>query len=63
MNSSGLGSIIACHTTLKNAGGQLKLLRVSNKIESLLIVTRLNLVFETFQDEETAIASFNDAES
>ncbi len=64
MNSSGLGSVISCHSILKEAGGDLKLLRVSNKIESLLIITKLITVFDTYNDEEEAIAAFaREAES
>ncbi len=58
VNSSGLGSIIAIHTSLKRAGGDLKLLKVSNKIESLLVITKLITVFDTFDDEDAAIQSF-----
>lgn len=60
VNSSGLGSIITCHTAMKDAGGDLKLLRVSNKIESLLIITKLITVFDSFNDETEAIAAFGE---
>src|SRR3989304_7006398 len=49
MNSSGLGMLIGALTTVRNAGGQLKLARASEKIESLLIVTKLITVFEHFE--------------
>jgi anti-sigma B factor antagonist len=58
VNSTGLGILIAALTTVKNAGGMLKLLNVTKRIESLLMVTKLSLIFETFQDEEKALASF-----
>lgn len=60
INSSGLGSIITCHSMLQKAGGHLKLLKVSEKVESLLIITKLLTVFETFSDEQVAVASFAD---
>lgn len=59
VNSTGLGILIAALTSTKNAGGALKLLNVTKRIESLLIVTKLSLIFETFKDEQEALASFN----
>lgn len=58
MNSSGLGMLIAALTTVRNAGGQLKLARASEKIESLLIVTKLITVFEHHEKVDEAIGSF-----
>jgi len=59
MNSSGLGILISGLTTVKNAGGELKLARVSEKIESLLMITKLITVFETYSSVEDALMSFN----
>ena len=58
MNSSGLGMLIGALTTVRNAGGQLKLARASEKIESLLMVTKLITVFEHFEKVDEAIGSF-----
>lgn len=58
MNSSGLGMLIGALTTVRNAGGQLKLARASEKIESLLIVTKLITVFEHYEKVDEAIGSF-----
>ena len=58
MNSSGLGMLIGALTTVRNAGGQLKLARASEKIESLLIVTKLITVSEHFEKVDEAIGSF-----
>jgi anti-sigma B factor antagonist len=58
MNSSGLGLLISGFTTLRNAGGEMKLARVTDKIESLLVITKLNSVFETHNDVAAALASF-----
>ena len=58
VNSTGLGMLIAALTSMKNAGGSLKLLSVTKRIESLLMVTKLSLIFESFQDEKSALASF-----
>jgi anti-sigma B factor antagonist len=58
MNSSALGRLIASLTTLRNAGGDLKLANVTRKIESLLVHTKLICVFETYQSVDRAAASF-----
>ena len=58
VNSTGLGLLIAALTSTKNAGGSLRLLNVTKRIESLLVVTKLSLIFKTFKDEEEALGSF-----
>lgn len=58
MNSTGLGILISGLTTLRNNGGELKLARVTEKIESLLTITKLITVFESFDTVEDAITSF-----
>ncbi len=57
MNSSGMGVLMACTTTLKSANGQLVLARVSEKVNSLLIITQLIKVFETYETVERAVAA------
>ena len=59
MNSSGLGILIGGLTTLRNADGDLKLLNLAKKIQDLLRVTKLLGIFEVYDNEEEAIASFN----
>ncbi len=58
MNSSGLGMLIGALTTVRNAGGNLKLARASEKIEQLLVVTKLVTVFEHFDTVDEALGSF-----
>ena len=58
MNSSGLGMLIGALTTVRNAGGNLKLARASEKIEQLLVVTKLVTVFEHFDTVDEALSSF-----
>ena len=60
MNSSGLGILIGGLTSVKNAGGEMKLARVTDKIKSLLMITKLVQVFSTYDSVETAIASFSE---
>ena len=58
INSSGVGILITGYTTMRKNKGDLKLLNVSKKIESILYVTKLNLIFECFDDEHEAIRSY-----
>ena len=59
MNSSGMGVLMAAMTTLSNSGGKLVLARVTEKVESLLIITQLIKIFTTFETVERAKASFD----
>jgi len=58
MNSTGLGILISGLTTLRNNGGELKLARVTEKIQSLLAITKLITVFENYDSVEEAVKSF-----
>jgi anti-sigma B factor antagonist len=58
MNSSGLGMLIGGLTTMKKANGSLKLARVTEKIESLLIITKLITIFEFYETVDEAVDSF-----
>jgi len=58
MNSSGLGMLIGSLTTMRNAGGDLKIARASDKIESLLIVTKLITVFDHHETVDKAVGAF-----
>ncbi len=58
VNSSGLGMLIGGLTTMRNAGGELKLARASKKIETLIEVTRLHKVFELHKTVNSAVTSF-----
>jgi anti-sigma B factor antagonist len=58
VDSSGIGELVSSYTTTNNNGGQLKLLNQTKKIHDLLTITKLLTVFETFDNEQAAIASF-----
>jgi anti-sigma B factor antagonist len=58
MNSSGLGMLIGGLTTMKKAEGHLKLANVTEKIESLLIITKLIKIFESYDSVDEAVKSF-----
>jgi anti-sigma B factor antagonist len=59
MNSSGLGMLISGFTTMKNGGGLLKLANATDKINSLLVITKLITIFEHFDSVENAVKSFD----
>jgi len=58
MNSTGLGILISSYTTLRNHNGELKLANVTDKIKSLLTITKLVSVFESFDSVDEAVNSF-----
>lgn len=60
MDSSGLGVIVSGHTTIRRAGGEMKILNATKKIHELFIITKLITVFDTFHSEAEALASFQD---
>jgi anti-sigma B factor antagonist len=59
VDSAGLGQLVHAYATTKNKGGALKLLNVTKRLKDLLVVTKLLTVFETYDDEKAALASFN----
>ena len=58
IDSSGIGELIANYTTIKREGGQLKLLNLTEKIQNLLVITKLLTVFDSYDNEAEALSSF-----
>ncbi len=58
MNSTGLGILIQALTSLKNKGGNLKLAGINETMEGILVMTKLDTIFETFETAEGAAQSF-----
>ncbi|MEZ4387439.1 MAG: STAS domain-containing protein [Candidatus Krumholzibacteriia bacterium] len=58
INSTGLGILVSAFHTLKKNGGVMKICSVSARIDNILNVTQLKLVFETYEDCKAAMASF-----
>ena len=58
IDSSGIGELVSGFTTVTNHGGQLKLLGLSKRVKDLLQITKLYTVFDVFNDEATAMRSF-----
>jgi anti-sigma B factor antagonist len=58
IDSSGIGELVSAFTTVKNQGGDLKLLNLTKKVHDLLQITKLYTVFDVKDDEASAVASF-----
>jgi anti-sigma B factor antagonist len=58
IDSSGLGTLVAAHSTLGKAGGAMALMNLSKRSAELLILTKLATVFRIFDDEKAAVDSF-----
>jgi len=58
IDSTGLGTMVICYTTLQKAGGNLKLLHLNRRNIELLLLTKLSTVFQIFADEQDAVNSF-----
>jgi len=58
IDSSGIGELVSGFTTVKNQGGELKLLHLTKKVHDLLQITKLYTVFDVHSDEQTALRSF-----
>ena len=58
IDSTGLGALVICFTTLRRAGGALKLIGLNRRNIELLVLTKLSTVFEVFQDQQDAVNSF-----
>lgn len=59
IDSSGLGELVASHATMEKAGGVMKLLNLTERIAELMMITKLLTVFDVFDNEEIAVASFS----
>jgi anti-sigma B factor antagonist len=58
IDSSGIGELIANYTTVNRGGGQLKLLNLTEKVQDLLVITKLLTVFDVYDNEAEALSSF-----
>jgi len=58
IDSSGIGELVSAYTTVKNQGGELKLLNLTKKVHDLLQITKLYTVFDVRDDETSAVKSF-----
>ncbi len=58
IDSSGIGELVSSYTAINKEGGQLKLLNLTQKLEDLLTITKLLTVFDVYESEDEALASF-----
>jgi anti-sigma B factor antagonist len=58
LDSTGIGTFVSSFATANNAGGHLKLVNLTKRVQDLLLITKLYTVFEIFDNESTALASF-----
>lgn len=58
IDSSGIGELVSSFTTVKKDGGSLKLLNLTQKVQDLLAITKLLTVFDVYENENEALASF-----
>jgi anti-sigma B factor antagonist len=58
IDSTGIGELIANYTTVTRQGGQLKLLKLTDRVQNLLVITKLLTVFDAYDDEAEALRSF-----
>ena len=59
IDSSGIGELVRTYITVSSGGGQLKLLNLTKKIQELLQITKLLTVFQVYDSESAALASFS----
>jgi anti-sigma B factor antagonist len=58
IDSSGIGELVSAYTTVRNQGGELKLLNLTKKVHDLLQITKLYTVFDVKDDEASAVKAF-----
>ncbi len=59
IDSSGMGALVSSYTSVRNQGGELKLLNLTDKVSDIMEVTKLYTVFDIANDEATAVKSFD----
>jgi anti-sigma B factor antagonist len=58
IDSSGIGELVSAFTSVKNSGGELKLLNLTKKVHDLLQITKLYTVFDIWDNEASAVTAF-----
>lgn len=58
VDSDGMGELVRCYSVVRQKGGEMKLVHVSKKVQDLLHITRLNTLFEIFDEEPVALQTF-----
>jgi anti-sigma B factor antagonist len=58
MDSDGMGELVRCYSTIRQRGGEMKLVHVNERVRNLLQITRLNTLFEIYSEEPVALQAF-----
>lgn len=58
IDSTGVGALVGSFTTIRNQGGQMKLTNLNQRVQDILLVTKLLTVFDVYDKEESGISSF-----
>lgn len=58
VDSDGMGELVRCYTTVRQTGGEMKLVQVNKRVADLLQITRLNTLFEIYREEQLALRAF-----
>ncbi len=58
VDSDGMGELVRCFTTVRQRGGEMKLVQVNKRVADLLQITRLNTLFEIYGEEQVALRAF-----
>ena len=58
VDSDGMGELVRCYSTIRQRGGEMKLVHVHERVQNLLQITRLNTLFEIYSEEQVALQAF-----
>ena len=58
LDSSGVGELVGCYTSIKNKGGELRVCGMNSRIYNLITMTSLHLVFDVKDTEDESLAGF-----
>jgi len=58
INSTGLGMLMGCYTSVKNAGADIKLAGIGEKVKNIFVITKLITIFDVFESVQEAVAAF-----
>lgn len=60
IDSDGMGELVRSYSIVRQRGGEMKLARLSERVEKLLELTRLNTLFDIHREEQTALRAFGE---
>ena len=63
IDSSGLGELVSAYTAVKSSGGQLKLLNLKSRVQDVIQLTRMHMVFDIYTSEKAALDSFGESQA